>query len=42
MNGPITLSVVVPVRNEEAVLPALHRRLVQSIGATSGGFEIIL
>ncbi len=41
MSGPITLSVVVPVRNEEAVLPELHRRLLQSIAATPGGFEII-
>ncbi|MBM4218236.1 MAG: glycosyltransferase family 2 protein [Gammaproteobacteria bacterium] len=36
-----TLSVVVPVRNEEAVLPALHRRLMHSIAATSGGFEVL-
>jgi glycosyltransferase involved in cell wall biosynthesis len=38
--GP-TLSVVVPVRNEEAVLPALHRRLMHSIAPTSGGFEVL-
>ncbi len=41
MSAPVTLSVVVPVRNEEAVLPELNRRLVQSIAATSGGFEIL-
>ena len=41
MNSRLTLSVVVPVRNEEAVLPALHRRLMQSIAATPGGFELI-
>ncbi len=41
MNSRPLLSVVVPVRNEEAVLPALHRRLLQSIAATPGGFEVI-
>lgn len=41
MTGRPTLSVIVPVRNEEAVLPALHRRLLQAIAATSGGFEVV-
>jgi polyisoprenyl-phosphate glycosyltransferase len=36
-----TLSVVVPVHNEEAVLPELHRRLLQSTAATPGGVEIL-
>lgn len=36
-----TLSVIVPVRNEEAVLPELHRRLMQSVASTAGGFEIL-
>jgi glycosyltransferase involved in cell wall biosynthesis len=41
MNKHPTLSVIVPVRNEEAVLPELHRRLLQSVGSTAGGFEIL-
>jgi glycosyltransferase involved in cell wall biosynthesis len=41
MNKHPTLSVIVPVRNEEAVLPELHRRLMQSVGSTAGGFEIL-
>jgi glycosyltransferase involved in cell wall biosynthesis len=36
-----TLSVVVPVCNEEAVLAEFHRRLVAAIEATPGGFEVI-
>lgn len=36
-----TLSVVVPVRNEEAVLAEFHRRLVAAIEDTPGGFEVI-
>jgi glycosyltransferase involved in cell wall biosynthesis len=41
MNARPTLTVVVPVHNEEAVLPQLHRRLLQSVAATPGGFEIL-
>ena len=41
MNARPTLSVIVPVSNEEAVLPELHRRLLQSVAATAGGFEIL-
>jgi polyisoprenyl-phosphate glycosyltransferase len=36
-----TLSVVVPVRNEEAVLPELYRRLMLAITAVPGGCEIL-
>jgi glycosyltransferase involved in cell wall biosynthesis len=36
-----TLSVVVPLRNEEAVLASLHRRLLAAIEGTVGGYEII-
>ena len=36
-----TLSVVVPVRNEQAVLAEFHRRLVAAIADTPGGFEVI-
>ncbi len=36
-----TLSVVVPVCNEEAVLAEFHRRLVAAIEDTPGGFEVI-
>ena len=35
------LSVVVPVRNEEAVLAEFHRRLVAAIANTPGGFEVV-
>ena len=41
MSARPALSVVIPVRNEEAVLPAFHRRLVSAIDATHGGFEIV-
>jgi glycosyltransferase involved in cell wall biosynthesis len=41
MSARPTLSVVVPVRNEEAVLPPFHRRLFAAIESTPGGFEII-
>jgi len=41
MKGRPTLSVIVPVRNEEAVLPELHRRLMQAVAATAGGFEVL-
>lgn len=36
-----TLSVVVPVRNEQAVLAEFHARLVAAIGETHGGWEAI-
>lgn len=36
-----TLSVVVPVYNEEAVLPAFHRRLAAVLAGVAGGGEII-
>ncbi len=36
-----SLSVIVPVRNEEAVLATFHRRLEKSIQGTAGGYEII-
>jgi glycosyltransferase involved in cell wall biosynthesis len=36
-----TLSVVVPVRNEEAVLPELYRRLRLAVEAIPGGCEIL-
>lgn len=36
-----TLSVVVPVYNEEAVLPAFHRRLAAVLAGIAGGGEII-
>ena len=36
-----TLSVIVPVYNEEAVLPEFNRRLLAAVAHTVGGFEII-
>lgn len=36
-----TLSVVVPLLNEEAVLPALHRRLLNAVAGIDGGVEIV-
>lgn len=36
-----TLSVVVPVYNEEAVLPVLHRRLLAALARIPGGYEVI-
>ena len=36
-----TLSVIVPLRNEETVLVALHRRLLAAIEGPAGGYEII-
>jgi len=38
---PCTLSVIVPLRNEESVLTTLHRRLQAAIEGTVGGYEII-
>ena len=35
------LSVVVPVHNEDAVLPEFHRRLIAAIEPLRGGFEVI-
>jgi polyisoprenyl-phosphate glycosyltransferase len=35
------LCVVVPVRNEESVLRTFHRRLLDSVGGTPGGFEVL-
>lgn len=35
------VSVVVPVYNEEAVLPAFHRRLVMVLETIPGGFEVL-
>ncbi len=40
-DAPCTLSVVVPLYNEEAVLPLLHRRLLAALSAVTGGIEII-
>ena len=40
MDTPL-LSVVVPVLNEEANLPELHARLVESLAAHGGPFELI-
>ena len=38
---PCTLSVVVPLYNEEEVLPMLHRRLLAAVAAIAGGIEIV-
>ncbi len=38
---PCTLSVIVPLRNEESVLTTFHRRLKAAIEGTIGGYEII-
>jgi polyisoprenyl-phosphate glycosyltransferase len=38
---PCTLSVVVPLYNEEAVLIALHRRLVNAVADVRGGVELL-
>jgi glycosyltransferase involved in cell wall biosynthesis len=35
------LSIVVPVRNEQAVLAEFHRRLVAAIDGIAGGFEVL-
>ncbi|WP_298235646.1 glycosyltransferase family 2 protein [uncultured Azohydromonas sp.] len=40
-HGTCALSVVVPVFNEEAVLPALHRRLLAAVEGIAGGVEIV-
>jgi len=36
-----TLSVIVPVYNEEAVLPAFHQRMLGAVEDITGGFELI-
>lgn len=36
-----TLSVVVPVYDEEAVLPVFHRRLLAALAGIPGGYEVI-
>ena len=36
-----TLSVVVPVFNEEEALPAFHRRLVAALATVEGGWELV-
>ncbi len=36
-----TLSVVVPVYNEEAVLPEFHRRILAAVSEIPGGYEVI-
>jgi dolichol-phosphate mannosyltransferase len=36
-----TLTVVLPVYNEEALLPELHRRLLVALGSLALGFEIL-
>lgn len=36
-----TLSIIVPVYNEEAVLPAFHRRMIGAVEDIAGGFELI-
>lgn len=38
---PVVISVVVPVFNEEAVLPAFHRRLVAALAALDASWEIV-
>ena len=38
---PCTLSVVVPLYNEEEVLPILHRRLLAAVAVIAGGIEIV-
>lgn len=40
-SAPCTLSVVVPIYNEEAVLPVLHRRLMAAVANVAGGVEIV-
>lgn len=38
---PLTLTVVVPVFNEEEVLPVFHRRLVNALTGVQGGWEVV-
>ena len=39
--SPCTLSVVVPLFNEEDVLPAFHARLVAALAGIEGGWEVV-
>lgn len=41
VEAPCTLSVVVPLYNEEDVLPMLHRRLLAAVDSVAGGIEIV-
>jgi polyisoprenyl-phosphate glycosyltransferase len=41
MSGAPSLSVVIPVFNEEDVLPELQRRLDAALGGVDGGYEIV-
>jgi glycosyltransferase involved in cell wall biosynthesis len=38
---PVSLSVVVPVYNEEAVLPEFHRRLAAVLDGIPGSAEVL-
>jgi polyisoprenyl-phosphate glycosyltransferase len=40
-DGQPLLSVVVPVYNEERLLPELHRRIADSLDSISGGYEVV-
>ncbi len=40
METGCAVTVVVPVLNEEDVLPAFHRRLVAALASTEGGWEV--
>lgn len=42
MNSSVTVSVVVPVYNEEAVLEHLYQRLSDVLGKVEGSYEILL
>jgi glycosyltransferase involved in cell wall biosynthesis len=39
--GACTLSVVVPLYNEEEVLPAFHARLLAALAGVEGGWEVV-
>lgn len=41
METGCAVTVVVPVLNEEDVLPAFHRRLVAALASTEGGWEVV-
>lgn len=41
MSGAPSLSVVIPVFNEEDVLPELQRRLDAALGGVDGGYEVV-
>jgi undecaprenyl-phosphate 4-deoxy-4-formamido-L-arabinose transferase len=40
--SPVQISVIVPVYRSAPILPELHRRLVDALGALAGRYEIIL